>query len=356
MLKNGITYLTFIYKLKTPIKLTYSPPKIPQSPTQYFQNFKQNLAASFLDAKLHLFKKTVDINDCETLTITLKELSNKVLRLAHVSIADDPVFAADIVSETEDKYFPDNPEGTEVTSMIYRGTGAGEIVHEELIGKAHSAFFMPVWFRPPIFGFCVLSGKTADDLLTDKIGVELFGTGAHICMSLYAKVRQDFRRIETRILKFFSRKAYTHLQSLTFISTASDELHTVTEKISILHAASVAQFFNGTGTYNSCLQDHLNGLHKRVDELLSFMQARHPLKESLIQIEQINSNRVFSYMFAALALVQILIALITVDWSNKGIESNAIYKNIHSASGLLIELFNDKTSDIDYEHPVNKRG
>lgn len=304
MMRNGLTYLTFIYKLKKQLNLTYSTPS-----TKKFW---------------HVLEPSPALNDCTTLTSNLKQLSERIIRGLDIAIKDKPVFCAEIVSNTNEDYFNDEAETITPSSIIHRGKNQVEMHCIEFEQGTRSAFYIPVWERLPFFGFFVQSGNATDTLLTDRFGIELFSAGPYLCMSFYEKVNQDFREVETGVSIFLNKKNPTDLESLTFISSLSDELHAVSEKISILSATSDEQFFQAS--YTNLFKSKLQDLQNRANELQSFIRARHPLKEGILQVKQIKSNRTFSIMFASLAGVQIIIALISVDWTDSTLGNN-IYKN-----------------------------
>lgn len=312
MMRNGLTYLTLNYKLKSQINLTYSNPL-------------QNKFWNYIEPSLIL-------NDCATLTRRIKQLSERILSALDAEVNDNPVFCAEIISNTEESYFNDDAQMIIPSSIIHRGQTQVEIHCTQFEQGMHSAFYVPVWTKLPFFGFYVKSGNTVDSLQTDRLGIDHFSTGAHICMSFYEKVNQDCNTIEDDVSEFFNKKNHSDLASLTLISSFSDRLHTVSEKITILLAAPTEQQIYEP--YTKYFQTKLQILQHRTNELQSFIRARHPLKESLLQVEQIKTNKIFSIMFAMLAAVQIAIALISVDWTDST-SSNNIYKNAVAFYELL---------------------
>lgn len=312
MMRNGLTYLTLSYKLKSQINLTYSNP-----PQDKFWNY---------------LEPSLILDDCATLTRRIKKLSERVLRALDAEVSDNPVFCAEIISNTEESYFNDDAQLITPSSIIHRGQTQVEIHCTQFEHGMHSAYYVPIWTKLPFSGFYVKSGNTVDSLQTDRLGIDYFSTGAHICMSFYEKVNQDFKTIEAGVSEFFNKKSHSDLQSLALISSFSDRIHTVSEKISILLTASTEQQFNES--YTKHFQRKLHNLQHRINELQSFIRARHPLKENLLQVEQIKTNKMFSIMFAMLAGVQIVITLISVDWTDST-SSNNIYKNAVALYELL---------------------
>ncbi|WP_146226870.1 hypothetical protein [Pseudomonas sp. MB-090624] len=314
MMRNGLTYLTFIYKLKIPVRLTFTSPA-------------KEKFCSILNPCLML-------DDCSTLTIRLKQLSQRIMNALGGQITDNPVFSAEIISKTTENYFNDDSETITPSCIIHRGQAPIEIICTQSEHGRYSAFYVPLWVKLPFFGFYVQSGDANEELLTERLGIDFFSHGPHICMSFYEKVNQDLKMIEGSVSKFLNKRNHSDLESLTSISSFSDKLHAVSEKISILMSASREQLF--AESYTNAFQSSLHSLQNRANDLQSFLRARHPLKESLLQVEQIKTNRIFSIMFAILAGVQVFIAFITVDWTGDGLTNNNIYKNLSAIYHLFL--------------------
>jgi len=164
-------------------------------------------------------------------------------------------------------------------------------------------------------------------------------SGLHYGIEEYAGL-QYVLDVEKRLItsaaevsEVFTKAKISSRKSLSLLVSQSLSLNLIDERIDALKNSD--RWFDGA--YKEVFEKRVSNLEEKFSSLRRKIQKRRDQAHDEVQLAQLDWTKRNAWLLVALALIQIGIALVVVDWTESGIDKNNIFLNWNSLASYLTE-------------------
>jgi len=164
-------------------------------------------------------------------------------------------------------------------------------------------------------------------------------SGLHYGIEEYAGIQYVIdveKRLITsaaKISEVFTKARISSRKSLSILVAQSLSLNLIDERIDALKNSD--RWFDGD--YKEVFERRVSSLEEKFSNLRGKIQKRRDQAHDEVQLAQLHWTKRNAWLLVALALVQIGIALVVVDWTESGIDKNNIFLNWNFLVSYFIE-------------------
>lgn len=170
------------------------------------------------------------------------------------------------------------------------------------------------------FGFGYLSGLH-------------YGIEDYAALQYVIDVEKRLITSAAEISEVFTRRGISSRKSLSLLVSQSLSLNVIDERIDALKNSH--RWFDGD--YKQVFENRVSNLEEKFSSLRGKIQRRRDQAHDEVQLAQLNWTKRNAWLLVALALVQIGIALVVVDWTESGLDKNNIFLNWKSLASHFTE-------------------
>lgn len=150
-----------------------------------------------------------------------------------------------------------------------------------------------------------------------------YGLEEYACLQYVMDVERRLVRSAEEISDVFTRKKISSRKSLSILVAQSLSLNLIDERIDALKNSD--HWFENS--YRDTFQKRIALLEERFGSLRGKIQRRRDQSHDEVQLTQLRWTKRNAWLLVVLALVQIGIAIIVVDWTESGRTNNIMFKN-----------------------------
>ncbi|CAI8750607.1 DUF3422 family protein [Pseudomonas chlororaphis] len=148
---------------------------------------------------------------------------------------------------------------------------------------------------------------------------------SHLYLSLIREIEHKYAQCRDAVNPVLSTITHNTSESLGSLLQASIEIGRIEEKIEAITRLAEQYHYRA---FRTEAENELQSLTEKVELLKKRIAQRKSLSNDQVQFENLKFNRFYSWIVGGLALLQVALAAITIDWSQALQSNNPVLNNL----------------------------